>query len=235
MFIDVGNTNTKILSNTGEITSIDTKVFNIKNFLPYFKNDNEIIVASVVPHVLGEIKEGLISMERDFYVIDKSSPYSFNFNVDGVGVDRLLSIEGALTLVKSPCAVIDAGTAITVDFVNFKNNEVYLEGGIIIPGFDLELKSLNDHTALLPSLKSHLPNSLIGTTTKDAMINGVCNTLIRGVNSLIDDVKAKLAVDEFKLFITGGAGAFFNELSQKKFTYVDDLIFKGMQNIARKR
>jgi type III pantothenate kinase len=234
MFIDIGNTNTKILTNTGASSSIDTKSFNIKYFLTHFKNDDRVVISSVVPSVLEDVKNDLNSMNRGFDVIDRNSPYSFNFEIEGIGVDRLLAVEGALTITKSPCVVIDAGTAVTVDFVNFKNNEACIEGGVIIPGFNLGLRSLSDYTSQLPELDPKDPKDLIGKNTGDAMLSGVHYTIVRGVEGLIDDVMSKLGINRFEIFITGGAGKVFKASSSKGITYVEDLVFKGMQNIAKR-
>jgi type III pantothenate kinase len=234
MFIDIGNTNTKILTNGGASSSIDTKSFNIKYFLTHFKNDDHVVIASVVPSLLEDVKKDLSSMNRSFEVIDRNSPYSFNFAIEGIGVDRLLAVEGALAITKTPCVVIDAGTAITVDFLNFRNGEACLEGGIIVPGFKLGLRSLNDHTSQLPALEPEVPTGLIGKNTKDAMMNGVYHALVKGVEGLMNEAMSKIGVNRFEIFITGGAGKVFKDLSTMEIIYVEDLVFKGMQSITKR-
>ncbi|MFH1223573.1 MAG: type III pantothenate kinase, partial [Pseudomonadota bacterium] len=164
MFVDIGNTNVKILSENGRITIIPTARFSNSNVLGGNTSTGareEVIVASVCPEVLKKIN-------KKYFLIDTNSKLSFNYSLEGVGVDRLLAVEGALTKSSAPLVVINAGTAITVNFVSLRNNEPYLEGGMILPGFSLSLTALNEHTAQLPKLNVEAPNGIIGTTTKDA-------------------------------------------------------------------
>ncbi len=64
-----------------------------------------------------------------------------------VGQDRLLSALGAFTRSEQACVVVDAGTAITVDFVD---GEGVFHGGAIAPGLRMMMRSLHDGTAALP-------------------------------------------------------------------------------------
>src|SRR5690349_10922792 len=66
-----------------------------------------------------------------------------------VGQDRLLNAIGAFSRAKQACIVIDAGTAITVDFVD---GEGVFQGGAIAPGVNLMLRALHEHTAALPMI-----------------------------------------------------------------------------------
>ena len=235
MFIDIGNSRTKILSDTGISTSVDTKAFNVAYLLDRFKNEKDLFISSVVPPVMEKIGKELNSLKIKFNLIDDKWPYSFDFPFEGMGTDRLLNIEGALTLTEnSPFVIVGSGTAITVEFVLFKEGRAFLDSGVIIPGFNLALKSLHDYTAQLPLLESKMPNDFVGRNTNEAMINGVCYSTVRGVEGLIEDFRSKIGVDEFKLFVTGGAGELFKKLSSKDFIYVEDLIFKGMKNIIKK-
>jgi type III pantothenate kinase len=68
----------------------------------------------------------------------------------GVGQDRLLNALGAYSRAKQACIVIDAGTAITVDFVD---GEGVFQGGAIAPGVNLMLRGLHEHTAALPEVR----------------------------------------------------------------------------------
>ena len=64
-----------------------------------------------------------------------------------VGVDRLLAASAAWNELKQACIVIDAGTAITVDFVD---GEGVFQGGAIMPGVAAMLHTMAMSTNLLP-------------------------------------------------------------------------------------
>ncbi|MEM9661993.1 MAG: type III pantothenate kinase [Planctomycetota bacterium] len=96
-----------------------------------------------------------------------------------VGQDRLLAALGAFATVQQACIVVDAGTALTVDFVDGTG---VFHGGAIIPGGQMMLDSLHANTGALPSLAlSDMPDPLepFGTSTEHAMFLGV-RAAVRG-------------------------------------------------------
>lgn len=88
------------------------------------------------------------------------------------GQDRLLAALGAYELLGQACVVIDAGTAITVDFVDGTG---VFHGGAIAPGAQLMLDALAERTAALPVLDAAAPDpgEPYGKTTAEAMRAGV--------------------------------------------------------------
>ena len=69
-----------------------------------------------------------------------------------LGMDRLAAAVGAWSMQPGhDILVVDAGTAITYDFVSADG--VY-KGGNIAPGVSLRFKSLHDHTGSLPLVDS---------------------------------------------------------------------------------
>jgi len=219
MFIDIGNTNVKILDDKGNIRTVPTKTFNAKDLGD--ESSGDVVIASVVPEVLSKIN-------RKYTLIGVNAKFSFNHSLEGVGVDRLLAVEGILTEYDAPFVVIDAGTAITVDFVSLRGNEPCLEGGLIIPGLSMALNALNDNTSKLPKLEPEMPTDIIGKNTKQAMLSGVCNTIVKGIDALIDETKFK------RVFVTGGDGHLFKELSSKNLVFVDELVFLGMKSVCKR-
>lgn len=69
-----------------------------------------------------------------------------------VGQDRLLDALGAFSRSKQACIVIDAGTAVTVDFVD---GEGVFHGGAIAPGVRMMARALHQHTSALPEIDVH--------------------------------------------------------------------------------
>lgn len=89
-----------------------------------------------------------------------------------VGHDRLLSALGAFHRTKQACIVVDAGTAVTVDFVDGRG---VFHGGAILPGAQLMLRALHEHTEALPGLSlGDMPDPLepFGRSTEHAMLLG---------------------------------------------------------------
>jgi type III pantothenate kinase len=88
------------------------------------------------------------------------------------GADRLLNALAAFERMQQACIVVDAGTAITVDFVD---GEGTFHGGAIAPGASLQLRALHEHTAALPELRFQAPKDedAFGRSTAAAMQLGV--------------------------------------------------------------
>jgi type III pantothenate kinase len=130
----------------------------------------------------------------DFVQIIRHQDVPMPVRVDqpaSLGIDRLLSAFAAVNLpttdpVPDGLVVIDAGSAITVDWVDA---EGCFRGGAILPGLRLQAKSLATGTDALPEIdwtadqKAILP----GTNTRDAIYGGI----LLGTCGAIDALAAR--------------------------------------------
>ncbi|MDX2132791.1 MAG: type III pantothenate kinase [Planctomycetota bacterium] len=90
-----------------------------------------------------------------------------------LGQDRALCALAAHSRAGQACVVVDAGTAITVDFVD---GEGVFQGGVIAPGLNMMLRAMHEHTAALPLIDFELPDEArgpFGRDTRHAMLLGV--------------------------------------------------------------
>jgi len=91
------------------------------------------------------------------------------------GADRLLNAAAAWDVMHSACIVVDAGTAVTVDFID---GEGIFHGGAIAPGASMQLAALHEHTAALPRVAFAEPEDVpFGRNTAEAMLQGVYHGL----------------------------------------------------------
>lgn len=191
--INVGNTRTQVGKFVaGELETHDR----------YFNDDLSAIVEAIVKHwrtiveephaaivaasVNGEVCDQLASMIEDqltveVYRVGEDIPPPIGLQLDPetiTGLDRLLNAAAAYDTIKQACVIIDAGTAVTVDFVD---GEGTFHGGAIAPGATLQLKALHEHTSALPELDFHAPDpDAFGRSTAQAMLQGVFHG-IRGM------------------------------------------------------
>ena len=202
--VDVGNTTiafaivdkNKILA----VKRIDTVVKNgslrlqLKGVLRGFKRRygkiEQAIICSVVPKVLGTIKNAVkIESGAKVFIVgeDVKVPMTNRYkNPRQVGQDRLVGAYAAMMLYGAPTIIIDLGTAITFDAVSAKGE--YL-GGAIVPGIRLSAESLFLKTALLPEIDIKAPKSVIGRTTQESILSGLFygyGSLCRGFIELMD-------------------------------------------------
>ena len=126
-----------------------------------------------------------------------------------LGIDRALNAVAAFGLTESAVAVIDAGTAITVDFVD---GEGTFHGGAIAPGVGMMLRALHDHTAALPELAFD-PGARgpFGKTTAHAMQVGVRGAARGLVRELVEHFAEHYEAYPRVLATGGDAAALFEE------------------------
>lgn len=209
--IDIGNSKIK-----GAVfkhnTILDHFVFDytdwqkkIEKIFSHYPDLTHLMVASV----------GKLS-KSDFLWLDKKVKISFvssemNFPFTNsyktphtLGIDRMVLACGAVQqFPQKNRLVIDAGTAITYDFIDEHDN--YL-GGAISPGIQLRYKSLNDHTAKLPLLNTPDEDFFIGQTTSESIHSGVVNGVIHEIEGFIDRYRA--TYENFIIILTGGDTVF---------------------------
>lgn len=143
-----------------------------------------------------------------------------------VGHDRLLNAAAAFDHLKQACVVIDAGTAVTVDFVD---GEGTFHGGAIAPGARMQLASMHDHADLLPDVDLVAPDGeTFGHNTSQAMLHGVFYGIRGMVRHLIE--RYAEAYQAYPAIVaTGGDGHLLFDGDELIEHVVDDLTLIGIE------
>jgi type III pantothenate kinase len=148
-----------------------------------------------------------------------------------VGQDRLLCALAAFNRLKQACVVVDAGTAITVDFVDGAG---VFQGGLIAPGVRMMLRSLHEGTAALPDLAYERPDPArgpFGKDTRHAMLLGV-TTAARGLVRLAVDTFAEAYGGYPAVVATGGDSAALFDGDPLVDRLVPELQLLGLRDCA---
>jgi type III pantothenate kinase len=105
-----------------------------------------------------------------------------------LGMDRLAAVCGAYILYKRRhVLIVNAGTCITYDFLSA--NGVY-QGGSISPGLEMRFKALHTFTGKLPLIEpSNNTRILTGTTTKEAIVSGVQQGMLKEVEGIAEEYR----------------------------------------------
>lgn len=152
-----------------------------------------------------------------------------------LGIDRALAVLGAGETYHYPVLVIDGGTALTLTGVD---DHRHLVGGAILPGLKLQLESLAQNTAALPSisLKGQLPKRW-AVDTFTAIESGVIYTLLAGIREFIGDWLQRFP--KSLIALTGGdSGLLLNYLqiycpnAYPHLVTNRNLIFEGIKSVA---
>lgn len=146
-----------------------------------------------------------------------------------LGMDRVCAAVAAFARErKGPLLVINAGTAMTFDYVDENGN--YL-GGSIAPGLRTRFRALETFTAKLPLVSKDGPAPLIGDSTETSIRSGVVNGMLAEIEGMIANYRA-LAGASLVVYLTGGDAEFLgNQL--KSVTFVDaNLLLYGINTLV---
>ena len=201
--LDIGNTHTRCaISDNDQINLLFSK--NTADFRREdIPNNMPLAVASVVPDVSQKIYHAdilFISSE-----IDTGIDFSL-VNSPQLGADRIANLV-ALSLVakRLPAAIIDCGTAITLEVLD--NKKRFL-GGVIAPGRILQRKALKDYTALLPLVEtktySHTDHCSFGWNTEDSIVCGTNYGVVGMCREFINITREQLGTPNIDFYATGG-------------------------------
>lgn len=234
LIIDIGNTFTKLaVFNDGELMhTISCTKESFNNALQEIKKSFPI-AANCIVSASGALDKSLIDTLEDGYqlhILSKDSKIPF-INLYAtpatLGVDRVALIAcAAIKFPKENVLVIDAGSAITFDFLNNKNE--YL-GGAIAPGIKMRYKALHQFTAKLPLLEPTSPQHFIGDTTATSMHVGVVQGVLDEIDSAI--VRYKQHYADLTVILTGGDAHFLRDSLKNGIFAHSNFLLEGLNCI----
>ena len=165
-------------------------------------------------------------------IIDVESP-------EKTGVDRLLAAYSAYRHVNDagfapqPVIIIQAGTAVTVDFVDATG---VFRGGSIMPGLGLSLQLLAAGTDLLPWLGNHAVDVrpiLPGKNTEQAIAAGVNAALVGGASHLVERYRSENASDAaIQVVVSGGDGGLLMPHVASPAELVNHVVLRGLSHLG---
>ena len=164
---------------------------------------------------------------------------------DRVGIDRLLGAYAAWNCHHEAVVVVDAGSAITVDWVC---DDGCFQGGAILPGLNLQTRSLATGTDALPEISWHLAVDAASTeknrlapakNTVDAIRLGVLTGASAAIDRLAQnyhlgaqnsDSKSK-SDREGTIVLTGGDAAIISPHLHGRHDVVSNLVCRGLLDL----
>lgn len=198
ILINIGNSSIGIATWHGDqvktplhIATADSKVFDesFRAQCEVFpdRQPAAVVIGSVVPKKLEEC--GLLVknlLDQHALIVGDTIDLPIEVTVKdpkAIGVDRVCAAAAAFEQIQTACAIVDFGTAVTVDLVD---DDAVLLGGAILPGLELQFRALHEHTASLPQVTPEIPELMYGRDTTDAIRTGVCRGLAGAVRGLVE-------------------------------------------------
>ena len=232
LIVDQGNTFVKYgvfegrtLVKSGVLERIDRVLFD--ELCTDYSIDR--VITSSVSSSLDELKSW--SVEKQIACISFSLDLKLPVRVEyatpqTLGLDRVAAVIGAYEFSQtSNFLVIDAGTAITYEFVE---NNIY-RGGNISPGVNTRFKALNHFTQKLPLVAPLEAWDNCGNSTETAIRSGVLQGLLYEIQGYIDEFTSRY--EDASFFLTGGDSIFFvNKLKNSIFAH-QHLVLYGLNRV----
>jgi len=152
---------------------------------------------------------------------------------DRVGIDRLLSSFAAWQRFSIPSVVIDAGSAITADWVS---GDGAFCGGLILPGLALQARSLVMGTEALPQIELNSDSAieLPAKNTAAAIRAGIILGTAAALDGLIRRYACSSAVSEnqFQVVLTGGDARTLCPHLRQSHELIPNLVCEGLLHLA---
>ncbi|MBB5322317.1 type III pantothenate kinase [Marinobacter oulmenensis] len=147
-------------------------------------------------------------------------------DVSRMGADRWHAMLAAWCRYRCSLMVIDAGTALTADYVDGRGQHL---GGFIVPGLQMMRKSLNHDAARIGFQSNDTLECDPGRSTSECVNNGL-NWFLRG---LILQIREDVAAHSLeRIVITGGDARRLTALGLEG-DVLPDLVFEGLELVVR--
>jgi type III pantothenate kinase len=232
LIVDIGNTSTKLAIykdrkriSVSRINELSCK--ELEKELTGFKIKRAIVSSvKILPPFISDLL--LVNIPEVHILSHKSGlPFKIEYETpETLGADRIAAAAGAyFCFTGKNVLIIDAGTAITFDFL-YGNS---YKGGNISPGINMRFKALNILTEKLPLLEKSSVFTDPGKNTRDAILAGVIRGVTYEINEYIRTFKKEHK--NIKVILTGGDSGFLNNRLSHKTNYMPDIVIDGLNYI----
>lgn len=221
--ISVGNTNATIaliqsgtIENPTSFSASETSeiVQYALNCWNDIDDENPQIIMAATNEISGKTISQALSDQtsRDIWQIGHDIPPAIGQHLDPetiTGVDRLLTASAAWDRCQQACVVVDAGTCVTVDFVD---GEGTFYGGAIAPGARMQLMAMHNGTCALPEIDFDTPlREAFGKNTAQAMLQGVFHGIRGMVRQLTEQYSIRYGAYPIVIATGGDAEILFKD------------------------
>lgn len=236
--IDVGNTKSKLaLSDGGVLTSgvrLADHETTVDEALRLARSSGAAgcLVSSVAEgagEMVAKMRDG--GLPTALLTVDMRLPFVIDYVAPrSLGSDRIAGAVGVLaSWGRKDALVIDAGTAITYDFLSADG---HFRGGAISPGIAMRFRALHAFTAKLPlcGADDYVGNA-VGRDTRQAIAAGVMCGIWAEAEHFIG--KLREMTPEAIVVVTGGDYKNFDLTAKKGIFASPNLVLQGLAYLAK--
>ena len=233
LVVDIGNNFFKlgIFENSNLVFSFfdknDKIDVEIEKIIRGYTKITSALISSVSSIKINDI---LNKLNIKIYELDSTFIFPFKLNYktpESLGNDRLaLAAAATILFPNSNNLVIDAGTCITIDFID--NNNHFM-GGSISPGVKMRYDSLNHYTANLPLLKNENNFNYPGDSTNASIHAGIIGGVSNEINGFIKQINSRN--DKVNVILTGGDAKILSKTLKITIFANQNFILEGLNCI----
>jgi len=253
--IDAGNTRTKwavfntdgVVKNYGACLNHELSTV---NFQPAYLGYSRVTISNVAGRQHANLLSEILApyalpvswMKSSLQACNVINHYS---NPESLGSDRWAALIAAWHIKQSPCIVVNAGTAVTIDALNLHpnntqaNNENFgsFIGGLILPGLSLMQQSLGLATAQLPkelaksTLTTQTHTDIFATNTADAIQSGAIHAIVGAITLMAQTLHMQSKQTPTIIISGGNAKVIYEHVAVRvtsPVSIVDNLVLQGL-------
>lgn len=245
LLVDIGNTRLKwqcrqknktLASSAGSYGDTGIAEF-LENTWSSLPAPDQVVISSVaiesVNHQINEWVEKHWSLPPHF--VRSVDPYPGVINgyvkPEQLGVDRWVTIISAYVKFKGPVAVVDCGTAVTIDLVDGGGKH---RGGWILPGLNTSVNCLRKNTAI-PGFDDAEPQLQPARSTAEAVANGSLLTIVGAIGRIAKDLTEQTGFNKVRWVLTGGDADRLSTAIDIDYQRIDELMMDGLQLLAEQQ
>ena len=242
LLVDIGNTAVKWgLCEAGEIVTADRFVHRdhdlaeqLNRFWQKLQSPAKVYVANVAGEDTGHALSAWVRRQWSLtpeYISTTGAACGVTnaYPVAGdLGVDRWMALIAAHHHSRGAVAIVDCGTAITLDWLTANGCH---RGGLILPGIELLKKGILEDTAeVRPSteMQAAIP---FASSTGAGVQGGAVYLVVAAIDRIIKDMAASQNQD-FEIIITGGDAGKILTLLAHSTLHDPELVLKGLAILA---
>lgn len=235
LIADIGNNSAKFFLFSGKQMILHTRITgNNYGIIDEWREQYGIeraIVSSVID-LAEEQKMHFTTLDCPLLWFNSTAdtPLDIAYRTPGtLGSDRLAAAVGAWDIQPGKnLLVIDAGSAITIDFVS---RDGTYHGGNITPGIKMRLKALHQFTGRLPMVEKEGDTPTFGYDTETAIRSGVLKGIAHEIDGYIEETRSKYG--DIFVFLTGGDENSLKNMIKSRIFADKYLVARGLNRILQ--
>ncbi|HMC00484.1 MAG TPA: type III pantothenate kinase [Flavobacteriaceae bacterium] len=236
LIIDVGNTLVKIaiFKKDALLDKEEVKPYDFIKAYKKFKKQHKNFYKGIISSVGNLDTETLNYLKQQLDIIELDSktklPFINNYKTPKtLGVDRIALVSASVYhYPDNNVLIIDAGSCITYDFIDGKNE---YHGGAISPGIRMRYNALNNLTANLPLLETEIPKSIIGNSTESSIHSGVIHGVLNEIDGVIANYRENYS--DLTVILTGGDANFLSKQLKSSIFANSNFLLEGLNHILQ--